>query len=508
MLPKHEKYEASYKPSDVFWGLGIENESYIEFSASLKTSAEFIQKNQMRERYSVDYWKLYKPGIVKKTIGSWIDGQPEKGQTPLSLPILANGHSLGNTDRFGEAKTTYETTPKPNPKFSGSTLLEDLSKVEPEVFSKGRDIWWVFDGDTIEFITQSFYNAKMEDVVAELLDHKRVWMEAFKNGLKQFPDREIGLQALPKYPLKNHGFAVFLTNRQNVAIFNNGTYHFNITIPTRLDAGKKIADMNLFKKRHCMAARLFQWISPFLVSKFGSPDVFANLSRGNAFPTGSQRLCASRYVSVGTYDTETMIAGKLLFIPNVFGDKTKKRWYDMIYSRSDCPYEALPSIGVDINYNKHWNHGLEFRIFDWFPEDMIPYLFRLLIWMCDESLRLGDVPNPQTSEGWNSLLARTVWDGSDVLLSEKDVLMLEPIFGKGVFKVGMTVLQGYDALWLSWFYRWNDSTGTCTELMIRDRLVVPGVLHVSHNTLIEEKKPITDNSTQTDAPVKQSCALV
>jgi hypothetical protein len=30
-LPKHDKYEKSYKPSERYWGLGIENESYIEF---------------------------------------------------------------------------------------------------------------------------------------------------------------------------------------------------------------------------------------------------------------------------------------------------------------------------------------------------------------------------------------------------------------------------------------------------------------------------------------------
>lgn len=506
-LPKHEKYEKAYNSSELYWGLGIENETYIEFSAAAKTVAEFVQNNQIRERYSVDYWKLYKPDIVKACIHRWINGLPQKEKSPISLPVLANGHTLAKTDRFGQPKTTYSETPKPNPKFVGTTLVEDLIRLEPDVFSKGQDLWWTFDGDTIEFITQKFYNAKMEDVVKELVEQKTTWMDSFKRGLRKLDDKEEGLQGSPKFPLKNYGFAVFLTNRNNVAIFNNGTYHFNITIPTMLDEAKKIKDMERFKHVHCMAARLFQWISPFLVAKYGSPDVFANLAGPGPFPTGSQRLCASRYVSVGTYDTETMTPGKVLLVPN---KSEHKRWYDMIYSRKECPYMELPTIGVDINYNKHWNHGLEFRIFDWFPEDMIPHLFRLLIWMCDESLRMETVANPQLEDQWNDLLARAVWDGCDVRLSDKDIALLEPVFGKEVFKTGMTILQGYDAIRLAWFYRWNDSTGTCTELMIRDKLVIPGLVHTCHNTIVKENPKIVkvDINTQTEIKKKESCSIV
>jgi len=501
-LPKHEKYEKYYKANEIYWGLGIENETYIEFAATVKTRAEFIKINQNRERYSVDYWKLYKPGIVQKIIDTWIAGLPLKEQAPISLPLLANAHTISKTDRYGQPETTYSVKPQSNPKFCGSTLLQDLSGVEPDVFSKGRDIWWTFDGDTVELITQNFYNAKMEDVIKELLEHKRIWMEAFKRGLATIEDKEDALKGVPRYPSKNYGFAVFLTNRNNVAIFNNGTYHFNITLPTQLDANKKIVDMEGFKRRHCMAARLFQWLSPFLVVRYGSPDVFANLSGDAAFPTGSQRLCASRYVSVGTYDTDTMPPGKVLLIPNTLNPE-KKRWYDIIYSKADCPYEVLSNIGVDINYNKHWNHGLEFRIFDWFPEEMLGHVFRLLIWMCDESLRLGTVRNPQKSDVWNKLLARCVWDGCDVRLNDADVAELETVFGTNIFKYNMTVYEGFNAIWLDWFYRWNDSKGSCTELMIREPIVVPGVRHSRHNTLgyTVRNRVMVEAEIQTDPPL-------
>ncbi len=57
-LNKHKKYAPLYKPNDVYWGLGIECEAYIETDAETVTGDFF--KNQKQERYSVDYFKSYK----------------------------------------------------------------------------------------------------------------------------------------------------------------------------------------------------------------------------------------------------------------------------------------------------------------------------------------------------------------------------------------------------------------------------------------------------------------
>jgi DNA-directed RNA polymerase subunit beta' len=40
----------------------------------------------------------------------------------------------------------------------------------------------------------------------------------------------------------NNPFAIYMTNINNVAMFNNGTLHYNITLPTELDNNKKIVD--------------------------------------------------------------------------------------------------------------------------------------------------------------------------------------------------------------------------------------------------------------------------
>ncbi len=470
-LPKHERYKNSYKPGDLYWGIGIENETYIELSGKAQTTAQFIQQNQKRERYSVDYWTLYKLDYVRSTIQSWIDSLPEKGNTTIRLPLLLNGHTLARCDKKGEHQTTYTKVPRPNPNFCGTTLLEELATRNPAVFAEGRETWWTLDGDTVEFMTQDYYCAKMEDVIEELLEYKKRWLEALQTGLRAIPDKEAALCHTVSYPSRNHGFAVFLTNRNNVAIFNNGTYHFNITLPTYLDKDARIANMEQFKETHKAAARMFQWLSPFFVARYGSGDIFANLGstgRGLYYPAGSQRLCASRFVSVGTYDTKTMSPGKILTTPYV---RCEDRWYEQIYDRDICGYNVLPELGLDINYNKHWNHGLEFRIFDWFPESLIPEVMRMLIWMCDEALmsfEQGDIPDPRDDPIWNRVLARCVWNGASAILTAEESARFGSILHTTI--TGSSVWEIYDQIWTTWKLRWNHSKGTCTSYMIRNPL--------------------------------------
>jgi len=455
---KHDRYKFMYKPDEVYWGLGIENETYLEVEDGVKKPIDFLKKNHKRERYSVDYWTTYKPDFLTKALDSYCT-------TPtVSLPLLINSHTLTKTDMRGQPKSLYTSKYTSNPKFNGITLFENLQDVNPFVFKTGYKNWWTFDGDTIEFMTQRFYCAKMEDIITELLDYKKHWLSALKSGLLSL-DCEAVLKQSIDYPKKNHGFAVFLTNRSNVAIFNNGTYHFNITLPTQLTVAATIADMPTFVARHRAVARLFQWISPFLVAAFGSGDVLSGV--GSGFPAGSQRLCASRYVSVGTFDTADMPTGKILTQPYL---RVPDRWYERIHDISGCAYTVRDALGVDINFNKHWNHGLEFRIFDWFPESRIEELFRLLIWMCDEGLVLGHMPLPQASKIWNGLLAKAVSEGAFAKLSENEATFFGLLLGIPRFEPSMNILDAYAIIRDEWRIRWNNSKDSCTSRMIRDPL--------------------------------------
>jgi hypothetical protein len=465
-LLKHVKYRASYRANEVYWGFGVEEETYLELDRPLTVPVEYIKSHRKRERYSVDYWNTYKAGAVEQVLDAWVSASPQKGDTLISLPLLINAHTLARTDRFGEPKKTYEADPKPNPAFCGTTLLEDLSGVQPAVFRDGKDRWWTLDGDTVEFMTQNYYNAQMEDVVEELGVHKDTWLSAFREGVAALPDREEALRSSVDYVHKNHGFATFLTNRTEVAAFNNGTYHVNLTLPTRLDGEARIADEGLFVEQHRRLARLFQWISPFLVARYGSGDVLASLSgMSPAFPAGSQRLCACRYVGVGTFDTERMPQGKILTIPY---ERVEWRWFEQLYDSPTCAYKAMPALGLDMNFRKHWNHGLEFRIFDWFPESRLPELLRLLVWMCDESLARDTVPNPLKDPLWNQVLARCVMQGCTVEMTSVEMVRFREVLGIPDPWDGR-MEGGFAALRAAWGGRWN-GTGSCTLRMIRTQL--------------------------------------
>lgn len=468
-LPKHIRYGDAYKANEDYWGIGIENESYLQLGSSKRVPASFLLTNRKRERYSVDYWNTYKKGIVDKALTAWIDTLGSKDATLIDLPVLLNAHSLTRTDRFGQPKTTYAPRPEPNALFCGTTLFEDLCRLNPTVFQEGRDVWWCFDGDTVEFMTQEFYCATIEDCITELIRHKQRWINALRDGLSQLHDREPLLVDRITFPDVNHGLAVFLTNRNHVSPFNNGTYHINMTLPTQLNGEARIADPDLFLRQHRCLARLFQWISPFLVARFGSGDILATIPGWEeSFPKGSQRLCACRYVGVGTYDTEKMMRGKLLTLPY---EKMEWRWYEIIHGLPSCTYEGLPALGMDINTQKHWNHGLEFRIFDWFPEHRLPDLMRLLVWLADESLTHVEFPNPHQDPLWNQVLARCVWEGGETVLSPVEAGRFREVLRIPGLSVG-TASAAYDTLWASLGTKWNQGVrGPCTSRMIRDPLV-------------------------------------
>lgn len=471
-LPKHARYKTDYKPNETYWGIGIECETYIELLGEAKTTAEFLTRKHDRERYSVNYWTQYKPEHVQTAIAAWLASLPNREASPITLPLLLNGHSLTKTDIHGAHATTFQTVPQPNPAYAGQSLLDVLEAHNPEVFKDGREVWWTLDGDTIEFMTQHYYCAKIEDAVDELLTYKQRYLAALQAGLDAQPAREDALRRTVAYPAKNYGFAAFLTNRSNVAIFNNGTYHINITLPTRLDADARIADMDAFRKQHQCLARYFQWITPFLIARVCSGDAMGDLAPEcrAMFPRGSQRLCASRYVGVGTFDTDTMPEGKLLTLPR---DATAAAgadgWYERIYSRETCAYERQAALGLDINYRKHWNHGLELRIFDWFPEALLADTLRLLVWMCDESLAAGTISNPTHISAWHRVVADAIWFGRDATVAVDDI----QLFGRALRipalkECGepMTLGTIYDVIWDTWKATWNCApTGSCTARM-------------------------------------------
>jgi hypothetical protein len=119
-LEKHKRYGFFYKPNDLFWGLGIERESYLEFSDLLLINGKFIKENHRPERYSVDYYKSYKSEPLKRTLSVFDDTDQ------IHLPVLINSHTLTKLDKTLEHKTIFGKKLVANSKFQGKCLFDIL----------------------------------------------------------------------------------------------------------------------------------------------------------------------------------------------------------------------------------------------------------------------------------------------------------------------------------------------------------------------------------------------
>jgi len=418
---KHTKYKESYGKNELYWGIGIENELYLEFEKKIPVEKKKFLNAHKRERYSVDYYKNYIEEHVNCGFlyESFIDS--------IELPVLMNSHSLTKTDQNNNSKTLYTKLCEPNPKFCGQTLWELAMKNAylADNFQKN----FTFDGDTIEVITQNFYNTELSKVLDEYKQIKKDFIGNLRSVFlenKIFAEYgEIGFQK------DNHQFALYLTNFHNIGIFNNGTLHFNITLPTLLSKDGWIADKAVFIKIHKNYIKLIQFMEPFFLAKYGSPDKFSTIACDYAklFSACSQRCAVSRYIGIGTYDTDSMKTGKLLQDDsNLFDVVTKDYgWYNQYYR--DCAYTKGDKMGYDINFNKHYNHGVEIRFFDHIANDSkIGDVLDDLVYLGDWSLE-NDIPeNPIKSTTWNGLVVKCMRQGKNTQLSFEELELYNGIF--------------------------------------------------------------------------------
>ena len=369
---KHKRYTDTYveEPS-LFWGLGVENESYLLLHHSYATIKEFTELKLKSERYSVNYFNNFKSDSLIASIKKLYTCKK------LTYPTYINSHTFDKMDPTLKHKTTYEHLPKPTPGFTES--LHKILLRESEYYRNIFGISTVFDGDSIEFITQKFYNATVSTCVNELITLKQSFLTEVSPYFEQW-----GIGSIV-FPSHNYGLATFLsTNKKNLALCNNGTYHINMTLPTLLQNGC-IVNKSAFIQQHLEFIRCIQIIEPLIVASYGTPDVLsaADPTNSNHYSMGSLRVTLSRYISLQNFDTYNPVNGKLLL--------TKKSsdpswWHNQL---DDSSYQMNEHIGVDINFNKFKNHGIEIRFLDWFPEEYLEGLMNLFVLLAQHSVITG-----------------------------------------------------------------------------------------------------------------------
>ena len=380
---KHLKYMSSYSPaspeSALFWGIGIENETYL-MRTELRNAAAFRRLRQKRERYSVDYFQNFKAEPLQQSMAELTTLES------LTYPIYINSHTFQRTDHRGEHQTLYDGVGTPNSAFTESLHEQLLRDVPFYQQTYGASV--VFDGDSIEFITQQFYQTTVDTCVQELIDLKRDWLAAVT------PRLEASLGPL-RFPDHNYGIVAFQsTYQRNMALCNNGTYHVNLTLPTRLEDGV-IVDKAQFAADHLKWVEMIQVVEPLLVACYGTPDVLSlvrpSLGEEEQYSIGSLRVTLSRYVSLQTFPTRAPVNGKLLHC-----EVPEESWYHMLGS---SPYHTNDVIGYDVNFNKFKNHGIELRFFDWFPEMYLADLVFFLILLGEHAIHCAKRVLPRSLRG-------------------------------------------------------------------------------------------------------------
>lgn len=462
VLDKHKKYGPKYGTNELFWGLGIEEETYLQFEKQLHVAATIMRLNHKPERYSVDYYKSYKKTFIDTAFMTTFPDLSGFYETPFFL----NGYAMQKMDFKNEHKTTFEKVPKPNPRFKGRTIFEELQLANPNIFTKGFEEFFTFDGDTLEFITQNFYKVKAKHTIAELKKHKADFLQAFNAYLSS--SRHFQHYGLLEYPRANPGFAVYYSNPSNIAMFNNGTYHINITLPSYLGASKDenapapLLYPELFIEQHRKTILVYQWLEPLIIANFGTADPFS--SQNPAFAKGSQRCAMSRYIGIGSYDTQKMKTGKILTldVKDISGTETSFWWYKQYHK--DSAYTPLFKIGMDINFRKHYNHGIELRCLDWFPEDRLNELMEFLIYGAEAALLHHPASEPIMSESWNSLVLGVLQEGKDHRIPDTSLALYEKILGIELLGIDHSVETAYKIILCELKRRYKN--GAVAKLML------------------------------------------
>jgi hypothetical protein len=417
---KHKKYNNYYGKSELYWGLGIENELYLQFNKNKIFTRNFFIKNHNRERYSVNYFDNYKKEIKNEAFNEII-------LENIEMPILINAHSFLHTDISNNSKKLYTKLCEHNPKFCGKTVSEEMIEFN-QYFKDNINHTWLYDGDTIEFTTLNFYNSKLKNITKELVEIKH----DFVKNIQEFQKEKKYFMENGKITLmeENYPFAVYLTNLNNISMFNNGTLHYNLTLPTRLNKNGLIKNREKFINDHKKAIKIIQWLEPLIISVYNSCDYFSTLSNYNnskLFSNCSQRCVVSRYISVGTYDSDLMIPGKMLTIKTKLFENINNWWYDKYHENS--AYNKLEEIGLDINFNKHYNHGIELRFLDHIKNNELIYeSFEFLIYLMDYSLDIENILNPIKNNNWNKLVCNTMKYGKEYNLTKNELKLYSDLF--------------------------------------------------------------------------------
>jgi len=116
---------------------------------------------------------------------------------------------------------------------------------------------------------------------------------------------------------------------------------------------------------------------------------------------------------------------------------------------------------MDINFNKHFNHGIEIRFFDHLSkEDQIEESFTNLIHLMDQALE-KDVENPVRTPEWNDFVYKTMIHGKNYFLNEKEIATYEKLFEVTI--ESRNIIRVFDEIFASLAQKYTEIDVNCFD---------------------------------------------
>jgi hypothetical protein len=122
---------------------------------------------------------------------------------------------------------------------------------------------------------------------------------------------------------------------------------------------------------------------------------------------------------------------------------------------------------MDINFNKHFSHGLEFRIFESLPIEDLSSILNIIVYLADFSL---DMPldNPKLSKFWHKLAENCVHNGKGYYIDVYDQNELYQLFNLVYFpKEPLSVCEVLDMIVSHLAEKYKN--GVCNQYMIQGK---------------------------------------
>ena len=108
ILEKHRKYKEAYGENEIFWGFGIELETYFQFDKPIYVATPVLRTARKPERYSATYYNSYKPETLALMNQMFPDAS---GCVPL--PLFFSSHSFQKTDHKGHRRKRWRVAVLP-----------------------------------------------------------------------------------------------------------------------------------------------------------------------------------------------------------------------------------------------------------------------------------------------------------------------------------------------------------------------------------------------------------